>query len=96
MKYIKYLFLGIFIILSFYLTEKIIVFLEDKNPIMKEISEVEHLYNTLPINAYIENNTIIPGIKGKTINKRKTFSKMENFGSFNEVFIFYNYIKPEI
>lgn len=96
LKFIKYLFFGIFIVVSFYLTEKIMIYLENQNPIMKEIIKLENSYEVKSVNAIIEDNTIIPGINGKKINKKKSLLKMENFGSFNETFIIYNDIKPDI
>ena len=83
-------------VLSFYFTDKIMIYLENQNPIMKEILQVENKYKELPVNAIIKDNTIIPGINGKEINKRKSLLKMDDFGSFNEMFIIYDDIKPEI
>ncbi len=96
MKFIQYFLLGVFVVLSFYFTEKIIIYLENQNPIMQSILEVENQYKVLPVNAIIEDNTIVPGINGKKINNRKTLYKMEDFGSFNELFIIYDNIKPDI
>ncbi len=96
MKYFKYLLLIVFVILSFYFTDKIMIYLENQNPIMKEIITNEDKYRVLPVNAIIKDNTIVPGIKGKEIDKRKSLVKMDSFGSFNEMFIIYNKIKPEI
>lgn len=95
MKYIKYFLLGIFVILSFYFTDKIMIYLENQNPIMQQIMKVENKYKEIPVNATIKDNTIIPGINGKEINKRKSLLKMDDFGSFNEMFIIYDEIKPE-
>lgn len=72
------------------------IYLENQNPIMKEIIKLENIYEVKSVNAIIEDNTIIPGINGKKINKKKSLLKMENFGSFNETFIIYNDIKPDI
>ena len=96
MKYIKYLLLGIFMLISFYFTDKIMIYLENQNPIMKQIQEVENKYTETPVNATIKDNTIIPGKKGKKINKRKSLLKMDDFGSFNETFLIYDEIKPEV
>lgn len=96
MKYFKYTLLIIMVVLSFYFTEKIMIYMENKNPIMQEINKKEMLYQTNPVNAVIEDNTIIPGINGKVIDKRKSLLKMDEFGSFNETFIIYKNIIPEI
>ncbi|MDD4188341.1 MAG: hypothetical protein PHX04_06305 [Bacilli bacterium] len=96
MKYLKYFLLGVFVVLSFYFTDKIMIYLENQSPIMQKIMKQEKKYKALPVNAEIENNTVVPGIKGKEINKRKSYAKMDDFGSFNEMFIIYDYLKPEV
>ncbi|HHX33122.1 MAG TPA: hypothetical protein GX713_02720 [Mollicutes bacterium] len=96
MKYLKYLMLIVVITLSFYFTEKIMIHMENKNPIMLEIIKKENSYKTKPVNAVIENNTIIPGINGRVVDKRKSLAKMNEIGSFNETFLVYDEIAPEI
>lgn len=96
MKHIKYFLVLLIITLSFYFTEKIMIHMENKNPIMIEINKKENEYRTKAVNAIIENNTIIPGIRGKRINKRKSFAKMNEFGFFNDTFLVYDELKPEI
>ncbi|MDD2238632.1 MAG: hypothetical protein PHH51_01940 [Bacilli bacterium] len=96
MKYLKYSLLLILIVFSFYFTEKIMIYMENKNPIMQEISKKEMLYRTESVNAIIKDNTIVPGIDGKIVDKRKSLLKMEGFGSFNETFLIYKYEKPKI
>lgn len=96
MKYLKYFLLGVFVILSFYLTDKIMIYLENQSPIMQKIMKEEEKYKELPVNAEVDANTIVPGIKGKEINKRKSYAKMDDFGTFNEMFIIYDYLKPEV
>lgn len=96
MKNIKYFLLILVIALSFYLTDKVMIHMENKNPIMKEIHRKEFLYKTLPVNAVIKDNTIVPGVNGKNVDKRKSLVKMNEFGSFNETFLIYQEIKPDI
>lgn len=96
MKYIKYMLLGIFMLASFYFTDKVMIYLENQNPIMIQIKEAENKYGINPVNASIKDNTIIPGKKGKKVNKRKSLLKMDDFGSFNETFLIYDDVKPEI
>ena len=63
---------------------------------MQTIKEVEDNYNTEPIDAKIEGNTIIPGKKGTVENERESYLKMNEFGVFNENFFVFDYIKPDI
>ncbi|MDD2409574.1 MAG: hypothetical protein PHD03_02510 [Bacilli bacterium] len=96
MKFLKYFLLIILVVFSFYFTEKIMIYMENKNPIMQEINQKEMLYRIEPVNAIIKDNTIVPGVDGKVVNKRKSLLKMEDFGSFNETFLIYKYEKPKI
>ncbi len=96
MKYFKYSILMLLVVFSFYFTEKIMIYMENKNPLMKEINKKEMLYKIKPVNAVIKDNTIIPGINGKEVDKRKSLLKMEEFGSFNETFLKYKTNKPEV
>ncbi|UKI29085.1 MAG: hypothetical protein L6V78_01690 [Clostridium sp.] len=44
----------------------------------------------------MKNNTIIPGLNGKEIDYKKSLVKMEDFNAFNEHFLKFNDITPEI
>lgn len=96
MKKAKYVITIILIVLSFYLTDKAMIYIESKNPIMKVIKDLKDDYYVEPVNAIIKDNTIIPGIKGKEVNEHKSFLNMEDFGSFNDLYLKYNYIYPKI
>jgi hypothetical protein len=71
-------------------------YIDNRNPIMKEILNSESKYNVKSVNAIIKDNTIIPGINGKTINEKLSLIKMEDFGSFNETFLVFNTVTPKI
>jgi hypothetical protein len=71
-------------------------YIDNKNPIMQSIKDIEDEKKTSPVNAVISDNTIIPGISGKEVNEHKSLVKMEEFGSFNETYLIYNTIKPDI
>ena len=92
----SYIVLIILTIMSFYVSDKAILYIENLNPLMKEIKYKSDNLNSLPVNAIIEGNTIIPGVNGKSINIRESFLKMNEFGAFNETFYVYDYIKPDI
>lgn len=96
MKFLKYSLLIIISIFSFYLSDKVILFVENQSPIMKQIKKESKKASTLPVNAIIKGNTIIPGISGKKINERESYLKMNDFSSFNEAFYVYDTIKPDI
>ena len=83
-------------IFSFYYTNKIIEFLKEKDPIMKDIRKNSNKYKVDSINALIVGNNIIPGKKGKDIDYKKSYSKMKQYGSYNEVLTVLKDIKPVI
>lgn len=95
-KLFEYLGLGAFIIFSFYYTEKAAIFVQNKNPIMQSINEIKDEQLIEPVNAIIEDNTIIPGIYGREVNVNKSFQTMKSFGIFNEYYLVFDNIKPEI
>ena len=63
---------------------------------MKEVKLNSSSLSTEPVNAIIDGNTIIPGKYGKVVNERESYLKMNEFGTFNEIFYVYDYVKPEI
>lgn len=81
---------------SFIYTEKTITVLKENDPLMIEIEENKDNYNKKYINAIINNNTITPGIYGKSVNLDKSYNKMKSTGIFNKKLLVYDYIKPEI
>jgi len=86
----------ILMLFSFYLSDKITSLAINKNPIMETINETSESLSVMGKNATIINNTIIPGISGKEIDKEASFFKMKDFGTFNETFLVYKSIKPDI
>lgn len=96
MKYFKYGLLVFLCVMSFYVSDKLLLYVENLSPIMQAINEVDDYDEYVPVNAIIDGNTIIPGKKGRTINKRESYLKMNDFGAFNETFFVYDYQDPDI
>ena len=96
MKTFKIIGIMSLIVFSFYLTDIASELLINSNPLMQTIKEVEKNYTCKSVNAYINENTIIPGIKGKKINELESYLNMKDFGSFNEYYLAYDEIVPEI
>ena len=59
MKKYKYVFTTFLIVISFYLTDRIMLFIQSKNPIMIVLNEKKDDYFVNPVNAYIEGDNII-------------------------------------
>lgn len=96
-KYFEYLGIIGLCLLSFYYTEKVALFVKNKNPIMRSINEVkESLYVSSIDSTIIDDIYIIPGLSGKEINADLSFSKMQEKSIFDEDKLVYNQIKPTI
>ena len=95
MKYIKMALMVLLVLGSFYFSDKLLLYVENLSPLMKEVKKYAE-DDILPVNAVIEDNTIIPGKNGKEVNIRESYLKMNEFGEFIKTFYVYDYIKPEI
>lgn len=96
MKYIKYMLLIFLCVFSFYVSDSLLLYVENSSPLMQSINEYQDLDEYEPVNALVDGNTIIPGKKGRVVNKRESYLKMNDFGTFNETFFVYDYIDPEV
>ncbi len=83
-------------VFSFYYTDKIALLVQSKNPIMIEIENIKKDNYEKSVNAIIEDDYIIPGKNGLTINSSKSFSLMKSFGAFNSYYLVYDQIIPKI
>lgn len=96
MKYFKLIGIMSLLVFSFYLTDFVTELAINSNPLMQSIKSNSKNYCETSVNATIENNTIIPGIKGKKVNEMESFLNMKDFGTFNMNYLIYDYFKPEI
>lgn len=96
MKYFKLIGIMSLLVFSFYLTDLATEFAINSNPLMQTIKDNSKNYNSTSVNATINDNTIIPGIKGKVVNEMESFLNMKDFGSFNSNYLLYDFIEPEI
>ena len=97
MKKVLYRFIVLlFLVFSFYYTNKIIDFLKEKDPIMKSIRKTSNKYKIDSIDALIVGNNIIPGKVGKEIDYKKSFSKMKQYGTYNEALTVFKEVKPVV
>jgi len=84
------------IIFSFFLTDFVTDIAINTNSLMKSIRESSSEYEISSVSATIEDNTIIPGIKGKRVNEIDSYLNMKDFGIFNKNYLIYETINPEI
>jgi len=74
--------LGIITLLvgSFIYNEKVGLVSKLNDDLLTEIKEKQNDYIEKPIEAIIKNDTIIPGINGKIMDIKKTYTKMKQIG----------------
>lgn len=96
MKYFRLIGIMTLLVFSFYLTDFVTELAINSNPLMQSIKNNSQNYCTTSVNAIIDDNTIIPGIKGKKVNEMESFLNMKDFGAFNINYLVYDYIKPDI
>ena len=65
---------------TFFYTDKVIHTAEELDDIMIKIKEYAEINNINPTNAIIEDNTIIPGSIGKTVDLETSYKKMKKAG----------------
>ena len=95
-KIMRILFILLLSVFSFYYTNKSIELIREKDPIMKQIKTTSNKYNIEAVNAVIEDNTIIPGLTGKEINYQESYTKMKQYGAYNEVLTALKEVEPTI
>lgn len=81
---------------SFYYTEQVAKFVRRKDPIYQEILKVAESYQVSPVNATIDDETVIPGNYGKQINIESSYANMKRLGKYNESLLVYQNVVPEI
>ena len=93
-KVIKINILLLVTIFSFIYTDKVINYLNKKNPLMIKIEDIKDNYKTKVVNSYIEDDTIIPGIIGKEVEVDKSYNNMKEGKIFREENLIFKDIYP--
>lgn len=83
---------------SFYFTDRVSMMVANKSELMQEIKAVSSIYETDAVDAKIDivSNTIVPGKFGRTVNSQESYLEMHDFGSFNENYLVFDYVKPKL
>ena len=96
MKLIKFIGLLSLICITFFYTEKVMNVTMNQDEIMIRIKELAKTDNTLPTNAIINDDTIIPGSIGKYIDEEASYKAMKKINYFNPSMLIYKEIYPEV
>lgn len=81
---------------SFFYTEKIANLTLEKNELYQNIKDESNHYNEKAIDAFIENETIVPGLNGKSVNIKNSFYNMKELNAFNSYYLIYDTSYPEV
>ena len=92
----KKLLIIILLLFSFFYTNKSISIIRNQDPLMKEIIKNKNKFEIKSVNAIVKENTIIPGKQGKEVDLEKTYTKMKQYGTYNEALTVFKETKPTI
>lgn len=95
-KFFSYIGVISLLVFTFFYTEKTVNVVKEYDDIMIEIKKVNEEYKIAAQEALIENDTIIPGLKGKEVDIDQSYSKMKRYGSFNSNLLIFKEIVPNI
>lgn len=77
---------------SFFYTDKVINVVNEQDPIMIELNNVFNRYKIDGVDGYIDNDTIVPGLRGKEIDIDKSYKEMREVGKYSEMLLVYRNI----
>lgn len=93
-KIIEGLSLLFLVCFSFFYTDKVINMINEKDPLMEEIVNVMSNYEVLPVNAILDGDTVIPGIKGIQVDTERSYDNMKLGGIFREDSLIFKDLYP--
>ena len=76
-KIIRIFFIISLVCFSFFYTDKVMNLLNSKDPLMVKLNNIKKDYEVLPVNAIIDNDTIVPGKKGLEVDIDKSYEEMK-------------------
>lgn len=79
---------------TFFSTEQTILVVKDMDDIMVELKQKSKAYEVKPQDAIIKEDTIVPGIAGKTVDINKSYVKMKQYGKFDPNLLIYKQLSP--
>lgn len=83
------------VLVSFIYTDKLVSVVKESDNLMIEIKEKSKNYEIKAKDAIIEKDTIIPGVKGTSIDLEETYKKMKQYGKYDERLIVYKSVNPK-
>ena len=93
-KIIRIFFIISLVCFSFFYTDKVMNLLNSKDPLMVKLNDIKKDYEVLPVNAIIDNDTIVPGKKGLEVDIDKSYEEMKLGGIFRKESLIYKDTLP--
>lgn len=81
------------VLITFTYSKRLVNVVKEYDDIMIELKE--NKLDKKPIQAIIKDKTIIPGISGRKVNIDRSYTKMREYGKYNEDLIIYDKIYPK-
>ena len=81
---------------SFFYTSKTSMVIKNMDDIMIKIKEEKSSNYIKPMDAFIDDDTIIPGISGKEVNINESYDAMKKVGTYSSNLLQYKIIRPNI
>lgn len=95
-KALQMTFVTALLLFSFYYTEKSIELVRNVDPIMKQIKITSEKYQITAQDAKIVGDKITPGTAGREIDYEESYSKMKQYGAYNEALTVFKETIPTI
>ena len=92
----KYVGLTAILLFSFYYTEKMSNIVINNSSLVTEINQNSKDYNVEAVSAIIEDDYIIPGLNGYSVNVLKSYDNMRFLDAFNSYYLEYDIVSPNI
>ena len=92
----KYIGLGAVLLFSFYYTEKMSNIVVNNSSLVSQINDNIDKYNIKAVSAIIDNDYIIPGLNGYSVNVLKSYNNMRYLDTFNSYYLEYDKVMPNI
>ena len=92
----KYLGLLVILVGSFYYTEKMSDIVINNNSLVTEINRQKDNYEIKAVSAIIEDEYIIPGLNGYSVNVLKSYNNMNFLDTFNSHYLEYDKVTPYV
>lgn len=92
----KYIGLTAVLLFSFYYTEKMSNMVINNSSLVMEINDNSEGFNIKAVSAVIDDEYIIPGLNGYTVNVLKSYDNMRFLDTFNSYYLEYDVVKPNI